>query len=597
MILALIGAEALADDGNYIGPGLSISGETKYKQGFTHFDYTDPDAPKGGEVHLATAGTSFDNLNPFILKGDKAVGIGFTFDTLTVRSEDEPDASYGLVAETIETPVDRSWVIFTLRPEARFSDGTPITPDDVVWTFDTLRTKGNPLYAQYYRSVVKSEAIGERKVKFTFEPGDNRELPSIVGEIPVLSKKYYETHDFEKTTLEPPLGSGPYKVAQVDPGRSIAYERNKDYWAKDLPVNKGRYNYDRIRFDYYRDQNIWFEAFKSGAYDVRRENSSKNWATGYDFPAMKDGRAKKEAIKNELPQGMQAFIFNIRHDLFKDARVRQAIDYAFDFEWSNKTLFYGLYKRTESYFSNSELASSGLPSADELKILEPLKDQIPPEVFTTEYREPKTDGSGNIRPNLEIAFKLLASAGWSVKGGKMVSAEGKPLSFEILLDDPTYERVALPFVQNLTRLGIDARIRTVDTAQYKERLDHFDYDMVMMVFGQSPSPGNEQRDFWGSAAADTPGSGNLIGIKDKAIDKLIELVISAPNRQALITRVHALDRVLLWHHYVVPNYHNDAFWVAYWDKFGKPKIAPKYALGYADTWWIDPAKEAALKKN
>ncbi|MGO8865332.1 MAG: extracellular solute-binding protein [Alphaproteobacteria bacterium] len=595
-LLALIScAPALADDADFVGPGIAMHGDVKYKPGFTHFDYTDPAAPKGGEVREAAIGT-YDSLNPFILKGVPAAGIGLTFDTLMVSSQDEAFSEYGLVAETIEVPKDRSWTIFTLRPEARFQDGSPITADDVVWTFDTLKAKGHPSYAAYYHSVVKAEKLGERKVKFSFAPGDNRELPLILGQLPVLSKKYYESHDFEKTALEAPLGSGPYKVAATDPGRSITLERVKDYWGKDLPVNKGRYNFDRIRIDYYRDDNVSLEAFKAGDYDFRQENSSKSWATGYDAPAVRDGRIKKEEIPNEEPQGMQGYVYNIRRDVFKDARVRSALAYAFDFEWSNKTLFYGQYARTESYFSNSELASRGLPSADELKVLEPLKGQIPDEVFTKQYEAPKTDGSGNIRPNLAIALKLLEAAGWTVKDGKMVDPKsGQPLSFEILLDEPAFERITEPFVQNLRRLGVDARIRTVDTAQYKNRLDNFDFDVIVGTFGESLSPGNEQRDYWGSESADIPGGANLIGIKDKAIDRLVDLVISAPDREALVTRTHALDRVLLWHYYVIPHWHITYFRVGFWDKFGRPKISPKYALGFIDDWWVDPAKAAALK--
>lgn len=576
------------------GPGVAMHGEPKYKPGFTHFDYTNPNAPKGGEVHEGAFGT-FDTLNPFILKGNPA-GVGETFDTLAVQSEDEPFSEYGLVAESMEIPADRSWVIYTIRPEARFHDGSPITADDVVWTFNTLKSKGHPRYRIYYRSVVKAEKVGEHKVKFSFTPGDNRELPLIIGQLPVLSKKYYETRDFTQTALEAPLGSGPYKVATVDPGRSITLERIKDYWAKNLPVNKGRYNFDRMRIDYYGDENVELEGFKAGNVDIREENNSKLWATGYDIPAVLDGRIKKVKIPNKLDQGMQGFIYNIRRPLFKDPRVRQALAHAFDFEWSNKALFYSQYTRNESYFSNSELASHGLPSPEELKILEPLKGRIPDEVFTKEYHAPKTDGSGNIRPNLAIALKLLQQAGWTVKNGRLTNAKGEPFSFEILLVQPAFERITQPFIQNLKRLGIDAHIRTVDTSQYKYRLDHFDFDMTVVTFPESLSPGNEQRQYWGSEFADEPGSDNFIGIKDKAIDHLIDLVISAPDRENLLTRVHALDRVLLWNHFVIPHYYISYFRVAYWDKFERPKIDPPYALDFFN-WWIDPAKDAALKER
>lgn len=591
----LLACPAHADDGVYAGPAMAMHGEPKYKPGFTHFDYTNPDAPKGGEVHEAAIG-SYDSLNPFILKGVPASGVGLTFSTLTAQSEDEAFTEYGLVAEQIEAPKDRSWVAYTIRPEARFHDGSPITVDDVIWTFETLKTKGHPFYRAYYRNVVKAEKVGERKVKFTFSGGDNRELPLIIGQLPVLSKKYYESRDFEKTTLEAPLGSGPYKVVAVDPGRSITLERVMDYWGKDLPVNKGRFNFDRIRIDYYLDENVALEAFKAGNYDFRAENSAKFWATGYDAPAVRDGRIKKVEIPNEQPTGMQGYIYNIRRDIFKDSRVRHALAYAFDFEWSNKALFYGQYTRSESYFSNSELASKGLPSPEELKIIEPLRGQIPGEVFTEEFHAPKSDGSGNIRPNLAIALKLLQDAGWTVKGGKMANAKGEPLAFEVLIDSPAFERVTQPFVQNLARLGVDARIRTVDTAQFQNRMENFDFEMTVGVYPESLSPGNEQRDFWGSESADTPGGRNLIGIKDKAIDQLVGLVISAPDRESLVTRTHALDRVLLWHHYVIPHWHITYFRVAYWDKFGRPAISPKYALAF-DTWWVDPAKAVALKQK
>jgi microcin C transport system substrate-binding protein len=598
LLVAMLGAAAVeADDADVtVGSSIAMHGDVKYKDGFDHFDYVNPDAPKGGEVHEYAIGT-FDTLNPFILKGVPAAGIGALFDRLMAASEDEPFSQYGLLAQTIEVPKDRSWAAFTLRPEAHFQDGTSVTAADAVWTFETLKAKGHPFYASYYRSVAKAEVVGERKIKFTFSPGDNRELPLILGELPVLSKAYYDKHPFDQTTLDAPLGSGAYKVASVDPGRAIVYERDKNYWGKDLPVNKGHANFDRIRYDYYRDDNVALEAFKAGSYDLRRESSAKQWATGYGSPALDSGLYKKVEIPNEAPQGMQAYVFNIRHDIFKDPRVRQALGYAFDFEWSNKTLFYGQYARTESYFSNSELASSGLPSPDELKLLEPLKGQIPDQVFTETYHAPKTDGSGNIRPNLAIALKLLEEAGYQVKGGKMVNAKtGEPLTFEILLDEPAFERVTQPFVQNLLRLGADAHVRTVDTAQYKERLDHFDFDMIVATYPESLSPGNEQRDFWTTESADTPGGSNLIGIKDKAIDQLVDQVIAAPDREGLVARVRALDRVLLWHHYVIPQWHLTYFRAAYWDKFGRPAISPKYALDFS-TWWVDPAKAEALEKR
>ena len=585
-----------ADTGTTTSHGLSIFGALKYGPGFKHFDYVNPEAPKGGDVRLAAIGT-FDSLNPFILKGVPAAGSGLVFETLTTSSLDEASAEYGLIAESIDVPADRSWVAFTLRPDARFHDKSPITAEDVVWTFETLKSKGNPFYRSYYAQIVKAEAVGPRKVKFTFGPGENRELPVITGQLPVLSKAYWSKRDFEKTTLEAPVGSGPYRVESVDPGRSIVYRRVKDYWGAKIPVRVGSNNFDSLRYDYYRDGTVALEAFKAGQYDFRQENSAKNWATAYNIPAVTQGLIKREEIPNEVPTGMQGFVFNTRRPFFQDRRVRQALGYAFDFEWSNKTLFYGSYTRTKSYFSNSELASTGLPSPDELKILDQFRGRIPDEVFTKAYQPPVTDGSGDIRGNLREALTLLREAGWVVKGQKLVNAKtGEPLQFEILLDEPAFERITLPFVKNLERLGVTAHVRTVDTAQYQNRMDHFDFDMAVVLWGQSLSPGNEQTDFWTSEKANVPGSRNLAGIRDPVIDKLVALLISAPDRPSLITRTHALDRVLLWGFYVIPQFHLQSFRVAYWDKFGRPRISPKYALDF-QSWWVDSTKEAALVRR
>jgi microcin C transport system substrate-binding protein len=584
---------APAASGKY---GIAMHGDLKYPPGFKHFDYVNPAAPKGGSVKLSAIGT-FDSLNPFILKGVPAAGIGEVFETLMASSADEPFSQYGLVAETVDTPPDRSWVAFTLRREARFHDGSPITTDDVVWTFETLKSKGHPFYRAYYKQVVKAEKTGERSVRFTFGPGENRELPLIVGQLPVLSRAWWSKRDFEKTTLEPPLGSGAYKVESLEPGRTITYRRVKNAWAAGLPVNVGRDNFDTIRYDYYRDGTVALEAFKAGQYEFRLENSAKNWATAYTGPAVSRGLIKREEIRNELPAGMQAFVYNTRRPIFQDPRVRQAIGHLFDFEWTNRTLFYGSYTRTRSYFANSELASRGLPGPDELAILEPLRAQLPPEVFTKPYEPPATDASGNIRESARVALELLAAAGWSVKGGKMVHGKtGEALQFEILLNDPGFERITLPFAKNLERIGVTARVRTVDTAQFQNRVDAFDFDMIVNVWAQSLSPGNEQRDFWHSREADVPGSRNLAGIRSPAVDRLIDLVIEAPDRAGLVARTRALDRALLWGHHVIPQWHSPVFRVAYWDKFGRPATAPKYALGF-DTWWVDPGKDTALARN
>ena len=570
--------------------GLSLFGDLKYPPDFKHFDYVNPDAPKGGTVRYNAIGT-FDTLNPFTLKGVSAAGAGMIFDTLLASAGDEPASAYGLVAESVAVAPDRSSVTYTIRKEARFQDGSPITPEDVVWSFDTLKSKGHPRLRIYYAEVVKAETVGERGVKFTFRSTDNRELAQIVGEMPVLSQKYWASRDFEKTTLDPPLGSGPYKIDTVDAGRSITYRRVPDYWAKDLPVNVGRNNVDVIRYDYYRDQTIALEAFKAGQYDIRVENVAKNWAIGYDGPALQAGLITKQNIPNQLPQGMQAFGFNTRpgHP-FTDPRVREALGYLFDFEWTNKNLFYGAYTRTKSYFSNSDLASSGLPSADELKLLEPFKSELPASVFTTAYEPPKTDGSGNIRDNLRAALRLLAAAGWTVKDGALVDQAGKNFTFEFLLAQPEFERLVLPFGENLKRIGIKMNVRTVDPAQYENRMQDFDFDMTVVGWGESLSPGNEQRDYWSSAAADEKGEQNYAGIRSKAVDALVDRIIHAEDRASLVTATHALDRVLLSGYYVIPNWHLSSFRVASWDKFAAPPNPPPYTLAL-DTWWIDPARD------
>jgi microcin C transport system substrate-binding protein len=441
---------------------------------------------------------------------------------------------------------------------------------------------------------MNAEKLEPHKVKFSFSPGENRELPLIVGQMPVLSRTYWSARDFEKTTLEPPLGSGPYQVESVDPGRAIVYRRVQDYWAAHLPVRVGQANFARIRYDYYRDTTVALEAFKAGQYDFRQENVAKNWATAYNILAVAQGLIKKEQIPNQIPTGMQGFVYNTRRSVFQDPHVRRALAYAFDFEWTNKNLFYGAYTRTESYFSNSELAARGLPSPEELNILAPFREQVPEEVFTSEYRPPRTDGLGNIRENLITALAILKEGGWVVRDMRMVNERsGQPLAFEILLNDPSFERVALPFVKNLERLGVIARVRTVDTAQYQNRLDAFDFDMTVTVWPQSLSPGNEQVDYWASVRADIPGSRNLAGINDPVVDQLVAQLIAAADRESLVFHIRALDRVLLWGHYVIPQWHLQGFRVAYWDKFDRPRISPPYALGF-DTWWVDPDKEAKL---
>lgn len=574
--------------------GVAMHGAPALPPDFTHLPYANPDAPKGGRLTLAAIGT-FDNLNPFILKGNDAAGSGLPFESLTVQNLDEAFSEYGLLAETIEMPADRSWVAFTLRPQARWHDGRPVTVEDVIFSLDILKSKGEPFYRAYYANVVRAEAAGERRVKFVFDGTTNRELPLIVGQMPILPKHYWEGRDFEKTTLEPPLGSGAYRVKSVEPGRSITYERVTDYWGADVPVMRGRYNFDEVRYVYFRDPNVALEALKAGEFDLRIENSSRFWATGYTGPAVEHGLIKKLAIPREGGAGMQGFVFNLRRPVFQNRALREALNYAFDFEWTQKNLFYGNYVRTESYFPNSELGARQPISEAERALLAPFRDRLPPEVFEKVYEAPKTDGSGNIRDNLRKAFEILKAGGYEVRQGKLVElATGRPVSFEILLDQGgLFERIVGPFVKNLERLGVEAKVRVVDDAQYQRRLEEFDYDMVVAVFPQSLSPGNEQRNFWSSAAARQPGSRNLIGIEDPIVDYLIDKIIQAPDREALIAACRALDRVLIWGHYVIPHWHNRETWIAMWDKFGLPERPPRYGLDIF-TWWIDPAKERAL---
>jgi microcin C transport system substrate-binding protein len=577
-------------------PGFAMHGDVKYPAGFKHFDYVNPAAPKGGEVKFGIAGTTFDSFNPFILRGVPTGVVMLTFDTLMVSSGDEPFTKYCLVCETIEVPDDRSWVEFALRPQARFHDGSPITVEDVIWTFETLKTKGHPAYRSYYADVVEVKKTADRKVRFAFQPGINRELPLIVGELPVLSKAWWATRDFEKTILEAPLGSGPYRIESFEAGRFVAVRRVPDYWAANLPVQLGRNNFDLMRYDYYRDSTVALEAFKSGAYDIRPENQALAWATGYDSPALAQGLIKKEDIPEERVSGMQAFVMNSRRAPFDDRRFREAMAYAFDFEWSNRTLFHNAYTRTRSYFDNSELAARGLPSPAELKLLEPFRGKVPEEVLTKEYNPPKTDGTGNWRENQRAATRLLQAAGYTIDKQQLVNKEGKPVGFEILLVSSQFERIALPYVENLKRLGIQARVRTVDSSQYQRRMDEFDFDMTVSGWGQSESPGNEQRSFWHSQQRDVQGSRNFAGIADPAVDVMIDKVIAAETREDLVMSVRALDRLLQWGHYVVPNWHVRADRVAYWDRFSRPPVARK--VGYdPGAWWVDAEKDKALREK
>jgi microcin C transport system substrate-binding protein len=602
--LAILTTATAASAAGTNGPAhaLAMHGKPKFGPDFTHFDYVNPNALKGG-TRVSDATGTFDSLNPFILRGTPA-GVGLIYDSLMVQSVDEAFTLYCLLCETVETPDDRSWVEFTMRDDARWHDGKPVTVDDVIFSFNILREQGQPFYRFYYGSVADVAQTGDRKVRFTFSGQPNPELPLIIGELTILPKHYWETRDFSKTTLEPPLGSGAYRISDVKPGRSITFERVPDYWAKDHPTRVGFNNIDTLRTDYFRDRTIAREAFKGGNIDIWFENSSKEWATAFDVPAVRNGSIIKKSFPHERTSGMQGFVFNIRRPQFQDSRVRQALSMAFDFEWSNANLFYNAYTRTNSYFANSELGSRGLlkdAGAEEREILERYRGRLPEQLYTEVFQAPKTDGSGarGIRPNLRQAAKLLREAGWQVKNEKLVNAEtGKPFRFEILIVSPASERIALPLKRNLERLGIDTNVRLVDSSQYQARTEARDYDMTISGWGQSLSPGNEQRSYWGSNAAKEPGSQNFVGISDPVIDELIELVISAQTRESLVQRTRALDRALLWGFYVIPQFHLASDRIAFWDKFGRPeKIPLRGERSNISAWWIDPAKEAALGKR
>ena len=592
LLILLAAFPAAAQDAKPQG-GIAMHGDVKYKDGFTHFDYVNPDAPKGGTLRLSSIGT-FDSLNPFIIKGTPAAGLLYIgqsslYDSLMEQSTDEPFSMYGLLAESIERPKDNSWVAFNLRPEAKWADGKPVTAADVVWTYKAMMEKGAPFFKAYYGDVKDVIAESERRVKFTFSHNDNAELPLILSQLVVLPKHYWEAEgrDIGATSLAPPLGNGPYKVAAVAPGRRIEYVRDPDYWGKDLPINRGRFNFDRITIDYYKDANVALEAFFAGEYDYRLENTAKLWETAYNAPAVKDGRIVKEEVKHGRPAGMQGFIYNTRRPVFEDVAVRKALAYAFDFEWSNKQFAYGTYTRTDSYFENSDLAApDGPPSGAELKLLETFRGQIPDEVFTGRYAPPKTDGTGNMRDNLRTAAKILDDAGWKLGAdGIRANAKGVKLKFEIIDSNPMFERWVLPFIANMKKIGVAANFRVLDPAQYQNRMNDFDYDMTVLPIAQSDSPGNEQRDFWASDKADVPGSRNYIGVKNPAVDALVEKIIRAKNREDLVATCRALDRVLLAGYYVIPQWHSDHFNLAYWKHLARPEQLSPLTPGVSDTWW------------
>ncbi|WP_428491790.1 extracellular solute-binding protein [Rhodopila sp.] len=572
--------------------GLSLMGKLGLPPDFKSFDYVNPDAPKGGEVALSSVGT-FDSFNPFIIRGTAPGDIARVWDSLTKSDADQAETEYGLLAKVIEVPSDRMGVAFELRPEAKFNDGTPVTAEDVAWTFETLREKGRPFFRQYYADVASVTVEGPRRVVFHFKSDNNRELPLILGQMPVLPKHWWAGRDFEKPLTDPPLGSGPYRVGHFEFGRTISMDRVPDVWSKDLPVMRGLNNFDRRRTEYFRDGTVALEAFKAGQIDFREENVAKDWATAYDFPAVQQGLVKKELLPHKLPTGMQGYGMNTRRPLFQDVRVRHALAMAFDFEWANKNLFYGAYTRTKSYFSNSDLASSGIPEGKELALLDKYRDQLPPDLFTKPFELPVTDGTGDNRAELRGALALLEQAGWKVKDRKLVNAQGQPFRFEILLDQPAFERVSLPYVQWLARLGIEAHVRTVDPAQFQRLTDTYDFDMIVVTYGESESPGNEQTGYWTCGAAKPEGGWNLMGVCNPVIDDLVHRVVSAPDRADLVVDVHALDRVLLAGWYVVPQWYLQSVRAAFWDRFGNPGKPVRTGLEF-DSWWVDPVKAAAI---
>jgi microcin C transport system substrate-binding protein len=580
--------------------GLSLMGTPKYPAGFPHFDYVRPDAPKGGLLRLGQQGT-FDNFNLFVsgVKGELENGIAsLLYDTLMVAAQDEVATEYGLIAEAVSHPADFSSVTYRINPAARFQDGSPITPADVKFSFETLKGS-SPFYAAYYHHVARAEAA-EGQITFVFSEAGNRELPQIVGQMPVLPKAWWEgaaangqKRSPAETMLEPPLGSGAYRLASFDPARSAVYERVPNYWAADLPVNRGRNNFGTIRFEYFRDSTVLVEGFKGDRYDFRAENSARNWATAYDFPAVAEGRVIKEEFPIRNSGVMQGFAFNLRRPKLADPRLRRAFNYAFDFEDINKTIFYGLYQRIDSWFSGTELASSGLPQGLELQILESVRDKVPARVFTTPYTNPVGGTPEATRNNLREALRLLQAAGFELKGRELVSKSGEPLRVEFLGYDASLERYVLPYKQALERIGIGVDVRLVDAAQYQNRLRSFDFDITTTVFPQSLSPGNEQREFFGSAAADRPGSRNIIGIKDAGIDALIERVIFARDRDNLVAATRALDRVLLAHDFVVPQWTSRVSRTVRWNRFGRPDKLPEYGgSGFPNIWWYDEALAA-----
>ncbi len=601
--MLLLGAMTLAARAETVitAHGISTFGDLKYAPDFKHFDYVNPDAPKGGRMTFLGTGASqtFDSLNPFILKGEPAQGLGLLYDSLLSGAPDEPDSAYGLIASSVEYPEDRSWVIFNMRPEATFSDGVPITAEDVVFTHAVLLEKGAPSYKIVLKDIETVEALGPHRVKFTFRAGaSTRDLPALAGGLSILPRHYYDTVPFEESTMVPPVGSGQFVVKAADPGRSIEYCRNPDYWGKDLPVNVGSANFDCYVYEYFADRTAAFEAFKAGGYLFHQEFTSINWATGYDFPAVAKGWVKREELADNTPSGTQGFWFNLRREKFADPRVREAIGLMFNFEWTNETLFYGLYSRTDSFFENTPMQADGVPEGDELAVLEEFRDRLPPEVFSEPAEVPPVSGKTQLdRGNMRRASALLDEAGWAVGAdGLRRNANGETLSVELIDDSAAFERVLNPYVSNLRRIGIDARFTRIDAAQMQQRQKDFDYDLVPGRFTMSFRPSIELRQFFSTESATVPGSVNLSGIADPVVDELIERVVQSKTRAELDTRARALDRVLRHKRIWVPNWYSGKYLVAYWDVFGKPERQPPFSRGDG-LWWSDDAKLGLMKEQ
>ncbi len=596
-LAAFAPALAAAEEGVTKSWAIAEFGEPLYDETMEHWPYANPDAPKGGKIVLGSFG-SFDTLNPYILKGDFPSSIGLIYDSLMVGSADELVSAYGLVAESVEYPADKSWAIFTIRPEARFHDGVPITAGDVKFTFDTIREHGRPFLKSFYEDVESAEVLSDRRIRFNFRTRDSMKPMMIVASISPQPRHYWAERDISKTTLEPPLGSGPYRLKSLEPGRNLVYERVDDYWAADLPVNRGLNNFDEIRYDYYRDATVQFEAFKAGKIDYRSEGQVQRWFTGYDVPQVEDGRIVRMEVPNNNPRGIGAFFLNLRRDKFKDQRVREALVHLYDFEAIQRTLLYGQYKRINSYFPNSDFGVSGPPTAEELAVLEPFRDQLPPEVLTTEFVSPISDGSGRNRKNLRKALSLFKEAGWVLKDKKLINEEtGEQLAIQIITASPATLRMAEPFVQSMKRAGIDASIRLVEPSQWRVIGDEFDFDISTGRLNFFPPPGPELRSYFGSDAADLRGSANSMGIKNPVADRLIEQIIAAQDLETLKATNRALDRVLLWNHYLVPLYYPDKHWYAYWDKFGMPERRGRYSAGFSGAWWFDEGRAAQLSQN